>query len=82
MLRYPYLTLILFHHIHITLRNVLAGVGSVVPLHNGHNGWPSDAELTSLAGLILAAGFPIEVTKYRNQTQESTSKQRKLRGVR
>ena len=59
-----------------------AGVGSVVALHNGHNGWPSDAELASLAGLILAAGFPIEISKYRNQNLDSATKQRKLRGVR
>ena len=37
-----------------------AGVGSVVALHNGHNGWPSESELTSLSDVIFSAGFPLD----------------------
>jgi hypothetical protein len=58
------------------------GVGNVIPLHNGHNGWPSEAELASLTDLILLAGFPLECTlSGKNHSQEFSDKQ-KRRGAR
>jgi hypothetical protein len=58
------------------------GVGNVIPLHNGHNGWPSEAELASLTDLILLAGFPLEChLSGKNQSQDFSDKQ-KRRGVR
>lgn len=29
----------------------------MIALHNGHNGWPSESELSSLTELIVSAGF-------------------------
>ncbi len=33
-----------------------AGLGRLVPLHTGHNGWPAPSEIESLRLLIAAAG--------------------------
>lgn len=38
-----------------------AGLGRLVPLHTGHNGWPAPSEIESLRLLIAAAGVgPIQ----------------------
>ena len=29
----------------------------MIALHNGHNGWPTDSELSSLTNLIISVGF-------------------------
>ena len=44
----------------ITLAGVDIGVGHVISLHNGHNGWPTPREIQSLRQLIEDAGFNIQ----------------------
>ena len=43
--------------IHSLTSYSFSGVGHVIALHNGHNGWPSESELSSLTELIVSAGF-------------------------
>jgi hypothetical protein len=38
-------------------------VGRVVPLHTGHNGWPTQADLDTLTALITAAGFDARINR-------------------
>lgn len=38
---------------------LILGIGKLIPLHCGHNGWPAPSEIEALKAAIQAAGFDI-----------------------